>query len=170
MPGTWLMDLKIKMDGQHIFEILGIFALSAVKFGIAGVPAAVFAKFPFFKAVSVTASGGIVGTIVFTYLSEGIINLYHRIKQRLTKKKSKPPKKFTRANRLVVLTKKKFGLIGLSIITPLLLSIPLGVFLAVRYYENKEKIIFSMSLSICAWAVILYFFYNYFYEKVSAII
>lgn len=157
------------MDTKSILEILGIFALSAVKFGIAGVPAAVFAQFSFFKSLAVTIGGGVTGTIVFTYLSDAIIKGYTNFKLRFfPPKEGKPlPKKFTRANRLIVFVKKKFGLIGLSIITPLLLSIPLGVFLAVRYYSNKEKIILAMSISICFWAFLLYFFYAYAYEKVS---
>lgn len=152
---------------QYLLEILGIFLLSAVKFGIAGVPAAVFAGFSFFKTVTVTTTGGIVGTVFFTFLSKWFIDFYHRMKEKIFGKKVKKKKVFTRTNRLIVTVKMKFGLLGLSILTPSLLSFPLGVFLAVRYYHNKQKIITYMSISTFLWSVILYFFYNGLYEKVK---
>lgn len=135
-----------------VLEILSVFLLSAVKFGIGGVPAAVIAEFSFFKAMIVTISGGMTGVFVFTYMS-GWIN-----KQllKLKKKSNKPKKKFTLTNKTIVYVKRYFGLLGLAIITPLILSIPLGVFLAVRYYEDKGKIIRYMIVSVVFWAIALY--------------
>lgn len=153
------------MDTTGLLEILGIFLLSSIKFGIAGVPAAVFAKFSLFKTLTVTISGGVAGTIFFTYLSEWVILGIAKLRARLFGP-PKPKRKFTRMNRLIVTVKRKFGLIGLAIITPSLLSIPLGVFLAVRYYPNKQKIILYMCISIVCWAVVLYFFYHYFYSMI----
>lgn len=151
---------------NDFWEILGVFALSAIKFGIAGVPSAVFAKFSFFKTVVVTTGGGIAGSIFFTHLSYWIINVYSRIKEKTIEAKRIPPKpKFTRTNKFIVLTKRKFGLLGISIVTPPILSFPLGVFVAVRYYHDKQRIILYMAVSTFIWSILLYFFYNYFYQK-----
>lgn len=153
------------MDLQEILEILGIFVLSAIKFGIAGVPAAVFAELSVFKALTVTISGGFVGTLFFVYLSEWMLGFFSRIKKKYFFTNSPlPRKKFTKTNRLIINLKMKFGLAGLAIITPLLLSIPLGTFLAMRYYSNKQKIISYMFVSIFGWAIILYFFFHSFYN------
>jgi len=141
---------------QSFLEILGVFLLSSVKFGIGGVPAAVFANFPFFKAMLVTVSGGIAGTIFFVYLSSWLDARLRRNAQK------KVRKKFTLTNKMVVYVKKYFGLLGLSIITPLILSIPLGAFLAVRYYHDKGKVIRYMSVSIILWAVALFWVYHSF--------
>ena len=135
----------------EILKILSVFLLSAVKFGIGGVPAAVFANFPFFKAMLITISGGMTGVVVFTYLSDWI---NHKLQKMSS---GKPKKKFTLTNKTIVYVKKYFGLIGLSIITPLVLSIPLGVFLAVRYYHDKNKVIRYMFISITLWAVLLFY-------------
>ncbi len=134
-----------------ILKIVSVFLLSSVKFGIGGVPAAVFANFPFFKAMLITITGGMTGVVVFTYLSDWINN---RIKKAIHKK---PKKKFTITNKIIVYVKKYFGLVGLSIITPLILSIPLGVFIAVKFYHDKNKVMRFMFVSIVGWAVILYF-------------
>lgn len=135
----------------EILKILSVFLLSAVKFGIGGVPAAVFANFPFFKAMLITISGGMTGVVVFAYLSDWI---NHKLQKMGS---GKPKKKFTLTNKTIVYVKKYFGLIGLSIITPLVLSIPLGVFLAVRYYHDKNKVIRYMFISITLWAVLLFY-------------
>lgn len=150
-------------------EILVVFGLSAVKFGVAGVPAAVFAKFSFFKTITVTTAGGITGTIIFTYVSDFIIKSYKKIKQKVVEKKPrKRKKKFTITNRIIVNVKQKLGLTGIAIITPLFLSFPLGVFVAVRYYQNKQLVITNMAISTLAWSVILYFFYHNVYDKISS--
>lgn len=143
-----------------LLKIISVFLLSTVKFGLAGVPAAIAAGFPFFKAITVTVSGGVTGAFVFTYLSEWIIIGFGKLRVKLFGP-PKPKKKFTRMNRLIVTVKRKFGLMGLSIITPSILSLPLGCFLAVKYYHNKQKILLYMSVSVIVWALVLYFFYDY---------
>lgn len=171
MPGILLLEKNYKnLVMKEVLEILGVFALSAVKFGIAGVPAAVFAKFSFFKTVVVTTSGGIAGTLVFTYMSDFLIRSFRKIKQKTTADKPvKPKRKFTATNRLLVKVKQKFGLTGIAIITPPILSFPLGVFIAVRYFQNKQQIILYMAISTFTWSVVLYFFYHYVYSSISSL-
>ena len=152
------------MDWQELSKIIGAFLLCAVKFSLAGVPAAVIAGWPILKSLTIIISGGVFGVLVFGYLSDYIIHFFKRFK----KPNAKPKKKFTYANKLVIKTKNKFGLIGISILTPLLLSIPLGVFLAIRFFKNRNKVITYMILSVVGWAFILYFllknFYNLFFD------
>ena len=153
------------METKDFLEVLGIFWLSAIKFGLAGVPAAVFAKFSFFKAITVTSTGGFAGTILFTYLGDWIIHKLKRIYEKYNKNK-KPKKKFTRTNRMIVWIKIKFGLAGLAIITPLIISIPVGCFVAVRYFPEKSKVLTYMFISIFVQSIVLFLFYNYFYSLI----
>jgi prolipoprotein diacylglyceryltransferase len=53
------------------------------------------------------------------------------------------------------MTKKKYGLWGIAILTPVLLSIPLGTFLANKYYRNKKTVLFSLTLSVVCWSIIM---------------
>lgn len=163
------------MGGKEFLEIAGVFILSALKFGLAGVPSAVFANWSFFKVLTVTISGGMTGTFVFTFISEALIHSYKKVRQKLIESKGQPDveqvktkqkRKFTFTNKTIIKVKRRFGLFGLSILTPSLLSIPLGVFLAVRYYKNRKKIMAYMFISIVAWAVVLYFFYNNIYQYI----
>jgi hypothetical protein len=152
------------MTWKDLLEILGVFVLSALKFGLVGVPAAVFAKWSFFKVLTVTISGGITGTVAFTFLSEAIIRLFKKVMRKFRHDTAKPKKKFTFSNKTLVRAKRRFGLLGIAILGPSVLSIPLGVFLSVRYFKNRKKIMSYFFVSIISWAVILYFFYNSIYK------
>lgn len=148
----------------NLWKIILVFLTSTVKFGLGGVPAAVVADFDFFKAMTVTISGGIAGTFFFTYLSDWLLHFIQKIRARSGKQANR--KKFTRMNRLIVKVKRNFGLLGLAILTPSVLSIPLGCFLAARYYSNKQQIILYMSISVVIWAIVLYFFWQYFHDLI----
>ncbi|MGQ0828154.1 MAG: hypothetical protein ACT4ON_07155 [Bacteroidota bacterium] len=140
---------------QGIWEILSVFLLSTVKFVFGAVPLALGLGFSFFETVFITSIGGFVGVLTFVFLSDFIIK---RIKERIQKKYAENPnripnKKFTKKNKTIVYVKNKFGIIGICLLTPLLLSIPLGCLLAVRYFNDKQKIIAYMFGSILFWSV-----------------
>lgn len=142
------------------WEIVLVFLLSTTKFVFGAVPFALGLGFSFFEAVTVTSLGGFTGVTVFVFLSEKIVE---RLRKRREEKKlavqnaaddGKPaPKKFTRKNKIIVQVKKRFGLIGIAFFTPLLFSIPLGCFLAVRYFKQKHKIMIYMFVSVLFWSV-----------------
>src|SRR3954462_15051950 len=113
---------------EDFLEIVSVILLSSIKFSIGGVPLAIFYKFSFIKAVTTTSVGGILGVFVFNFLSEWLIKTGKRIIPRNPRKKI-----FTWKNKLIIWIKWKMGLSGLALLTPLLLSIPFGLFLAVRY-------------------------------------
>ena len=141
------------MSWTDILGIVGIWLLSTVKFVFGAVPLALSLGFSFWQTIVVTCSGGFVGVLLFVNLSEWIIN---KLKERKLKKNAAAnshKKFFTRRNKLIVIVKRKFGLAGIALMTPFLLSIPLGCFVAVRYFHHKNKIIFYMFMSIVFWSV-----------------
>ncbi len=116
--------------------------------------------FSFFETVVVTSLGGFAGTLFFVFISDLLIRNYKKKLLSKQEKKAKPAKKFTRKNKIIVKIKRNFGLIGISLAAPVLLSIPLGCFLAVRYFKDKQKIIAYMFASVLFWAVTSYFLYK----------
>lgn len=110
--------------------------------------------FSFFEAVTVTSLGGILGCTIFVMLSDKIVD---RLKKRRERKCREghisTGKKFTKKNKLILRVKTKFGLIGIAFLTPFILSIPIGCFLAVRYFKVKQKILVHMYVSILFWSV-----------------
>jgi hypothetical protein len=138
------------------WEIISVFLLSTVKFVFGGVPLALVHGFSFFEAVVVTSLGGFTGVIVFVFLSDTIIK---KVKERKLKKEQrgeqeiKRKKIFSRKNRLIIHVKHRFGLFGIAALTPLLFSIPVGCFLATRYFKDKQRILIYMFASILFWSV-----------------
>lgn len=140
---------------QLLWEIVSVFLLSTVKFVFGGVPLALGLGFSFFKAVTVTTFGGFTGVMFFVFLSEKLIENVKKLKsKKLTDSTNQAPKKiFTRKNKIIINVKRRFGLAGIALLTPFLLSIPLGCYLAVRYFKNKQKVITYLFASILFWSV-----------------
>ena len=123
------------------------------------------------QALIAVVVGGIGGFLFFFYLSNWAIRKYKFIKPYLfmlvpkslesrytayyRKKASMPKKIFSRKSRLIVRIRKSYGLWGIIIATPVFLTIPLGAFLASRYYSGKRNVVVYMLASIVGWAVFL---------------
>jgi hypothetical protein len=107
--------------------------------------------------------GGVAGIYFFAYLSGKLIawwNRNFRKPSRNTPEKEKKTKKtFTKRNRRIVRIKKQYGLIGIALATPFLLSIPVGVFLVVRYYRSSRVKFFYLIASNVIWSFIYAAFY-----------
>lgn len=139
---------------NHWWEIISVFLLSTVKFVFGAVPMALAMGFSFFEAVTITSLGGFTGVIFFVTMSDKIVtNLKKRKEKKIQQQHIQPKKIFTRKNKTIIRVKKRFGLMGIALLTPLLLSIPIGCFLAVRYFKDKQRILVYMFGSILFWSV-----------------
>jgi hypothetical protein len=147
------------MGGAEWGQILSVFIACALKPGIVGLPLAAALKFSFLKTLIVSGSAGVCGSIVFGFLSEEIVILYEKFMCKFFPNRKKP-KVFTKMNRFLVRVKKYFGITGIAICAPLFLSIPLGSFVAIRFFGDRHKTILYMSIASIGWTVILYFFYH----------
>ena len=94
--------------------------------------------------------GGTTGVIVFYYFTSWINTLINKL---IPQRKEK--RVFTKGNRRFIKIKSKYGLIGIAALTPILLSIPLGCFLASRFYTGKKTTIPIMLAGIVFWAFVL---------------
>jgi len=140
---------------EDLLEIVSVFLMSTVKFVFGGVPLAMVYGFSFFKAVTITSLGGFTGVTIFIYTSDKLIAYFKRRKilKEIKNPRLVPKKSFTRTNKIIIIVKQRFGLLGISLLTPLLLSIPIGCFLAVRYFNDKQRILVYMFGSILFWSV-----------------
>ena len=130
------------MSWADIWQIIGIWLLSTVKFVFGAVPLALALGFSFWKTIIVTVSGGIVGITIFVNLGKFLVNKTMERKEKMRAEgKMKNKKHFTRTNKIIVKVKRNFGLPGIALLTPLLLSIPLGSIIAMRYFRHKHKVI-----------------------------
>jgi hypothetical protein len=149
-------------------KILIVFAVSSIKFLIA--PALGFSMgLNFVQTLLSTTAGGISGVFVFFFLSRWFLVLYsryfaeymHKIRVKIYTFLNKeipifiPAKKFTKRNRLIVKVVRKYGLVGIVVLTPIFLSIPLGTFLATRYYSANRFLLVYLCGSVLFWSLFM---------------
>ena len=133
----------------EIIKIIGLIAFASVKFFLAP-PATILAGYSFFETLAITISGGIIGVFIFFYFGEFIKGLFSKYWKRNKKKKI-----FTKSSRRMANIKVKYGLIGLAFLTPCLFSIPIGCFIAARYFDHDKKTIPYLILSVLFWSITL---------------
>jgi hypothetical protein len=63
-------------------------------------------------------------------------------------------RKFTKKNKMIVQMRKRYGMWGLVILSPIILSIPLGALLGNKYFKHNHHFIPYMILSIVVWGIV----------------
>jgi len=147
-----------------VVQIILTILSSGVKFAMTFPVVVMQFKFTFLETILWTNVGGILGIYFFAFLSEKLIAWWNRT----FRKKRSPPgyrnrdkKIFTRRNRRIIRIKQRYGLLGIAVTTPLLLSIPLGTFLVVRYYRTRKIKFTYLIASNMVWSVIYTIFYMF---------
>jgi len=141
---------------ETILKVATVYFSSMLKF-IFGPLGGYAAGFSLITTILVTVAGMMTVVLVFTFFGNWI-------RERITSRFSKKRNKFSQRNRRFVTIWKKYGLIGVAALTPLILTPIGGTLLAVSSGSPKEKIIFYMFISASVWSVVwsvaLYFFGN----------
>ncbi len=144
--------------------------LSTFKFGMTFPLAILGFHFGFFETLILTNTGGIIGIYFFAFLSEKIIRFWNRQFPGRSRKSEKAgnavvrKRFFTRRNRRIVYIKGKYGLPGIAFVTPILLSIPVGVFIVVRYFRKRKYKLFYLFAANFLWSLIYATFYGFCYQ------
>ncbi len=150
----------------EFFRVFTVILFCSLFFSKMGMPAAcILFKFNMFKVILVSCIGGIGGSIFYVYLFAAILKWWDKRKH--LKSGGKKKIIFTKTNRRIIKIKHRFGLLGISILTPVILSIPLGAFLAERFYKNKPKVILYLSVCTVFWSFAFYFIYYLFYGSLK---
>ena len=71
------------------------------------------------------------------------------------------PKKFTKMTRFGVKIRQKFGLMGISLLTPILFTPPVGAALSVAFRYDKKAIISQMFISAIVWGIVQTLFFYF---------
>ena len=130
-------------------------------------PVAVFAfNMTFFETVLYTNIGGFIGIVVFLLASKGIIHVFNFLFPGFVSRKKKLKKVFTKRNRRIIKIKLRYGLPGIVILTHVLLSIPVGVFLLTKFYGTKKASYIYLAMGQLAWSLVFTFFYTNIYNLI----
>ena len=141
----------------HLLKILEIGLIASVKFVFAPFEAE-RQGFDFKESFLITTIGGFIGAILFTLIGDIIAYSWKKMIRFFEKPlhlQEKPKKKFTWVRKFVIKTKMRFGLLGLLLTTPSIISIPIGTFMVHRFYRRKGKNILLLMFSILIWSLLL---------------
>ncbi len=135
-----------------MIEIINVFLLSAVKFFGAPPLAHYVYDLPYIETLIITTSGGVFGVFLFFYFGSRIVQFFPIFFKPMPKNR----KIFTKKNKFYVGMIKKYGLIGIALFSPILISIPVGAFLAARFFSHQSFIALTfLCLSVLFWSVVL---------------
>ena len=154
-----------------VIKILHVILLASVKYFVT-LPYAMIIGLDYKQALIAVLIGGIGGFLFFFYLSKPVIRgidfiwpyicrfapPVYRVKYKAMCEKrmlQDPSKVFTRKSRLIAKIRTTYGLWGIVFATPFILTIPVGAFLASKYYSKQKHIVLYMIISIVGWAGIL---------------
>ena len=139
------------MGTTEILELIFVLFTASVKFAVAVTyMLARNSEYDYFDILIRLISGGFIGVIFFYYFS----NVLNRLISKLFGKKKKK-NIFSKKVRRFINIKNKYGMIGISLLTPVVLSIPVGCFIASRFFSKKRITIVTMLLGVVFWSVIL---------------
>jgi hypothetical protein len=125
-------------------------------------PFAIFGmEMSFYETLLYTNIGGILGVIFFALLSSIIIKLVNRVKVKTNRAVKRNKRKFTKKNKTIIKIKQKFGLPGIVILNPVILSIPVGTFLVTKYFGKKKINFIYLIIGQFGWSLIYTTFYMF---------
>ena len=145
---------------EYILKVLVVLLWSSFKF-VFGFITALLSGFSFVETLVYNVVGGMLGVIFYLYVWDFVVRL---------KRKYYPAKpivgiKISKRRRFFVKLIKKYELVGVVILTPTILTVPIGVIIAATFEHNKWKIKRMMFFSFLGWNLLLYSIYTLFGNK-----
>lgn len=143
---------------SYYLYIINVFLLATVKFFFSPMYG-FFLGLSFIETTLSVLAGGVFGFFVFYYITDIFLvyvrhlkpvvvkvtphktRLHYRNWQIKRKRKAKGKKVFTRRNKFFVRARSAYGMWGIIILTPFVLSIPIGAFLLRKYYGHRKEAI-----------------------------
>lgn len=132
---------------KEVLAILSLLGFCSIRHTWMGIPATAIAGYSLIEVMIIGFVGGMIGVVVFTYLTVPVKVLYKRWFP-------KKARKFTKMNRRIIRVRQRFGLWGIALITPPIFSIPVGAIVASSMYSDKKKIFATMFVSVLFWSVL----------------
>lgn len=153
-----------------VLKIIQVFLLAGVKY-VFTFPFAMLIGLNFLQTLIAVTLGGIAGFFFFYHFSGFAISSMPRIKHFIRRYVPYPIRRkyrqllswrknvtgervFSRRSRFIVYFRSRFGLPGIIILSPIILSIPIGAFLLNKYYSKHKMARPYMVLSILSWAAV----------------
>lgn len=137
------------------WEIAGWMVMAIVKFLVT--PSAMIARgVSVWFTVGVTSAGAAVGVMLFFHFGKLLTRHWTDWRNRLRGNRPPPPVKpiFTPGRRRIVRFRRRFGLMGLLVVSGLI-SVPISALLAAKYYQRVPGASIALVLAFAVWSVVL---------------
>jgi len=138
---------------DNLGPYISIFLLSIVKLVLGSVPLSIgfikVYKISFVISMTLCCIGGYIGVIIFSNVGQKLWDWLGQFAWYRSYIERNPST--IKSRRRIVYIKNKYGLWGISFLSPIILSIPGGCILAARFYSNKSRIFYRMAISITIW-------------------
>jgi hypothetical protein len=137
-------------------QFWSLFILSSFKFAV-GMPSAMLLfNFTFLEGFIFGIAAGFFGIWFWLYISKPLFKAIDYMINHYRGSHPKPKKRiFTKRMRRLAKLKMKYGLIGIALITPTLISIPVGTIIAARIYKHDRRLVFLyLALSVVVWSAL----------------
>ncbi len=131
---------------EDLYKYFIVFFSSMFKFFV-GLFVGMGFKLPFLVTAGLMVLGMMASVVLFTSF---LGNYFH---QWILKTFYKNQKLFTKGNRRKIMIWKKFGLLGVAFLTPILFTPIGGAMIANGFGESKERIYLYMFVSAVVWAL-----------------
>jgi len=133
---------------MHFSKAALIFLLSTTKF-LLGIGMALTVNLSFLVAMSLTIGGGIFGVVFYLF--------GFRLLAKFIERETRHVKvKFNGWRRFMIKLKQKGGLFGIALLSPLVLSIPIGVALSISLGSTKRRILIFHITSVIFWSLVIF--------------
>lgn len=112
-------------------------------------------KLSFIETYLSCVTGAFLAALIFYFSSEFFLKRAHVSRQNKRKYALengipiKYKRKFTRFNKLIVNLKRRFGIYGVSMFAPFIMSVPLGSMVTAKFYGKEKKTFPLIILGIC---------------------
>ena len=130
---------------EEILKAFSVYFSSMIKF-IFGPLGGYAAKFNIITTILLTVAGTMTVVLAFAFFGDFI---RQRVLRRFINNK-----KFSERNRKYVTIWRRYGLLGVAALTPILLTPIGGTILAISFGTHRNKLILYMFVSASVWAVI----------------
>jgi len=164
---------------EYILKYGTVFLIASVKYFWA-TPYSFGMKLNEWETIVFIETGGILGFLFFYYFFGFLFKelkllwpivynftpVLFKVRFEMWRKRKRENKiyarKFTKRNKMIVRMRDRYGIWGLVILSPVILSIPIGALLGFKYFRHDHRFIPYMIISILIWGVISVTFFSTF--------
>ena len=140
------------MNAAAWFKYLSVMLASSLKF-LGGPLTGLALGLHWLETGIFTACGMLLGAVAGTFLGNGIQQLLRRFRQR-------PSRRFSKASRAAVRIFRRFGIVGIALITPWVFMPIGGGLVAVAFRVPRPQIFLWMAVSALFWGLLISYLFH----------